>query len=143
MSEKTGQQRAKRRKEGFEIMRLALLIALAALAGLSVPARPEAGDIVQLRWGQSSVIEMAFTAENYGEFTKCMDRPGAINCVTALVNSGRIKLLPRGTRAKLLGYQENPYHAKLLTGELVQVHILNAGEFRDKSMWTLENRVTR
>jgi len=87
---------------------------------------------------------MASTAEQYGEFTKCIDKiPGAVSCVSGLMDAHKISRVPRGTRVRVLAYQSNPYRARVLTGDLVQVRILNAGPFRDKSMWTLENRISR
>jgi hypothetical protein len=97
---------------------------------------------VRLRFGQSAVIEMASTADHYGEFTQCLDKPGSIRCVAGLVDARKIILLPRGIRGRVLAYHENAYRARVLTGELVQLRILDDGPFRDKSMWTLENRIS-
>ena len=121
----------------------ASLLAVSFFAvALSAAERPRTGDIVQLRFGQMSAIEMASTAEQYGEFTKCLDSRGSINCVAGLMDARKISRLPRGTRVRVLAYHDNPYRAKVLTGGLVQVRIL-AGPFRDKSMWTLEDRISR
>jgi hypothetical protein len=119
-----------------------ILIAVTAALGVSAGERPRTGDIVRLMLGQSSVIEMALTAAHYGEFTQCMDKPGSIHCVAGLVDTRKIILLPRGTRVRVLAYRENAYHARVLAGELVQVRILDGGPFHDKSMWTLENRIS-
>jgi hypothetical protein len=120
----------------------ASLLPLLATA-LSAGERPRVGDNVVLRFGQMTVIDMALTAENYGEFTKCMDRPGSIHCVAGLLHAQKIVQVTRGTRVRVLAYHENPYHAKVLTGELVQVRILEPGPLRDKSLWTLEDRIER
>ena len=103
---------------------------------------PQIGETVRLLFGQLKVIETALTPAAYGDFTKCLDGPGSISCVTKLVDSQIIFLVPRGTRAQILSSQDNPYHAVLLAGRLVQIRILE-GTYQGRAMWLLEERITR
>jgi hypothetical protein len=104
--------------------------------------RPQAGEIVKLQFGQHKVIDTALTPSDYAEFTKCFDRSGTIDCNYDLLTAHKVFQVPSGTKAQIVGFRDNPYRAKLLTGALVQVRILE-GAFRGQVMWTLEDRIAK
>jgi hypothetical protein len=63
-------------------------------------------------------------------------------CDYNLLLTHKIFQVPSGTKAQVLGFRDNPYRARLLTGALVQVRILE-GAFRGQVMWTLEDRIAK
>ncbi len=95
-----------------------------------------------MQFGQHKVIDTALTPSDYAEFTKCYDRSGTIDCHHNLLTAHKVFQVPSGTKAQVVGFRDNPYRAKLLTGSLVQVRILE-GAFRGQVMWTLEDRMRK
>jgi hypothetical protein len=104
--------------------------------------RPQAGQTVRLQFGQHTVIDTALTPSDYAEFTKCYDRSETTDCHHNLLTAHKVLQVPSGTKAQIVGFQDNPYRAKLLTGALVQVRILE-GALRGQVMWTLEDRIAK
>ena len=103
-----------------------------------IPERMQVEQIGILRWGNA--VEMAFTAEDFGLYTKCSDMPKRINCAARLMDAKKWFHVPSETRAQVLEFRENPLHPSLLTGQLVQCRILD-GAFKGMSLWTLEDRL--
>ena len=103
---------------------------------------PKAGDTAKLHFGQLPNIEAGPTPRDYGEFTKCFDSGGTVDCVSKLLDAQRILRVPSGTRVRLLVFADNPYRVEVLKGRLVQFRVLE-GAFRDRTMWTLEDRILK
>jgi len=100
------------------------------------------GDTAKLHFGQLSIIEVGPTPHDYGEFTKCFDSPGSVNCVARLLDAQTIVQMASGIRVQLLEWADNPFRVAVLKGRLVQFRVLD-GTFRGRTMWTLEDHVQK
>ena len=108
----------------------------------TAPQRPQIRETVRLQFGHLAVIAVALTPDACGEFTRCFDGAGSLNCVGRLFDARKVFQVPSGTKAEVLALRENPYRASALKGGLVQVRLLE-GAFRGQAVWTLESRVGR